>query len=208
MRGMSSHGHRSSKAGGQLSLAGFDASPQRLTDRLFFAIFPDTSTAECVTQLAQRLRIEHQLQEKPYESGRFHVTLHHLGDYSGLPQGIVTAALQAAATVKAPPFELAFDRALSFSRGRDKLPFVLCGSDANADLMVFQRELGVAMAKAGLGRWVGTHYNPHLTLLRDKCCVAEQTIEAVAWTAREFVLVHSLMGKTKYVPLGRWPLLG
>src|SRR3984885_1227893 len=110
----------------QVSMAGFDAAP-KLTDRLFFAIFPDTPTAARIAQLAQRLRTEHGLKGKPLETGRFHITLHHLGDYPGLRQDIVETAIKTAATVVAAPFDVTLDRTLSFStRGGDGA-FVLHG---------------------------------------------------------------------------------
>jgi 2'-5' RNA ligase len=45
-----------------------------------------------------------------------------------------------------------------------------------------------------------------VTLLYDERGIAEHAIEPVSWTVREFVLVHSLRGQSKYIPLGRWPL--
>lgn len=74
--------------------------------------------------------------------------------------------------------------------------------------MVFQQTLGIAMKKAGLGRWAKPGYTPHVTLLYDDRSVAEQAVETICWTAREFVLVHSLIGQTLHVPLARWPLRG
>lgn len=72
--------------------------------------------------------------------------------------------------------------------------------------MGFQRELGVAMKKVGLGQWVDSPFTPHVTMLYDEHEVAEQVVDAIGWTATEFVLVHSLLGQTRHVPLGRWPL--
>ena len=91
---------------GQLSLTGFDA-PSRPTDRLFFAIFPDATAAARIAQLAQHLRDEHGLKGRPLATERFHITLHHLGDYVGLPQSVVAAAGDAAVAVAMPPFEVA-----------------------------------------------------------------------------------------------------
>jgi hypothetical protein len=36
--------------------------------------------------------------------------------------------------------------------------------------------------------------------------IAEQFVETVGWSVREFVLVHSLLGQTRHVLLARWPL--
>jgi 2'-5' RNA ligase len=191
----------------QLSLTGFDAAPQP-TDRLFFAIFPDAHAAARIAQLAQRLRGEHGLNGRPVATDRFHVTLHHLGDYAGLPQEIVTKAGEGAATVAMPSFEVAFDRALSFSGRPHKRPFVLRGGENVVALTTLQQALGMALRKAGLGRLAEPQFTPHVTLLYDDHIVTEQAIETISWTVHEFVLVHSLLGRTVHVPLARWPLRG
>lgn len=189
----------------QPSSAGFEAAPQP-TDRLFFAIFPDGDAAARIAKLAQRLCIEHGLKGRSLATERFHVTLHHLGDYVGLPQDLVATAGEAARAVMMPPFEIAFDRAVSFLGRPYRRPFVLCGGEGVAALTAFQRALGTALKKAGVGRCAELHYTPHVTLLYDDRSVAEQAVETVGWTAHEFVLVHSLLGRSRHVPLARWPL--
>lgn len=62
------------------------------------------------------------------------------------------------------------------------------------------------MTATGLGRWVERNFTPHVTLLYDDRSVAPQAIEPIAWTVREFVLVHSLLGRTEHRILGRWSL--
>lgn len=118
---------------------------------MFFAIQPDAAAAAHMAQLTQHLRSEHGLTGEPLAKERFHVTLHHLGDYVGLPQGIVAAASEAAATVTLPPFDIVFDRAVSFFGRTGSQPFVLRGGDGVAALITFQRALGVAITRAGLG---------------------------------------------------------
>ena len=196
----------SSRMHKQLSLAGFEAVPQP-TDRLFFALYPDVGAAARTERLAQHLRAKHRLQGDPLAVEHFHVTLHFLGEYVGRPQHIVTAASDAAAAVVMPPFQIAFDRALSFSRPHN-LPFVLCGSDGVGALMAFHQALGKAVKKAGLGRLVKRGYTPHMTLLYDDRCVPEQPVETIAWIAHEFVLADSLIGQNRHVPLARWQLRG
>jgi 2'-5' RNA ligase len=46
-----------------------------------------------------------------------------------------------------------------------------------------------------------------VTLLYDEHRVARQCVEPIAWTAREFALVRSLLGKSQYEVLARWPLV-
>jgi RNA 2',3'-cyclic 3'-phosphodiesterase len=190
----------------QFSLSGFDVVPKP-TDRLFFAIFPDAAAAERIARLAERLRSEHRLKGNPLGTERFHITLYHLGDYVGLPQGVVAEAIKAAATLSMPQFEVAFDRALSFHGRSGNRPFVLRGRDGLVTLEAFHHVLGAALCRAGLAAGgAKPQYTPHATLLYDASLVLERPVETVTWTVREFVLVHSLLGRTVHVPLARWPL--
>jgi 2'-5' RNA ligase len=189
----------------QISLDGFEVPiAMKPTDRLFFAVFPDADAAARITQLAQRLREELELKGKPLATDRFHITLYHIGDFTGLQQDTVAKASKAASSVAASPFEVAFDRAMSFSGRPSNRPLVLRGGADLATLTAFQHSLSTALAKAGLV--VKSAFTPHVTLLYDDRLVAEQAIEPIHWTAREFVLVHSLLGQTKHVPLARWSL--
>lgn len=197
--------HPASTMSEQSFLPGFEAAPQP-TDRLFFAIYPDAATAAHIAQLAQQLRAEQALLGKPLKPERFHVTLHHLGDYAGLPQDLVAAACGAAASVAAAPFDITFDRAASFASTPRNRPFVLRGAGGLAALAAFQQSLGEALKKTVLGRWAKPGFTPHVTLLYDDRSVPEQAVAPVSWTAHEFVLVHSLIGQTLHVPLARWPL--
>ena len=191
----------------QLPLPGFAAKP-RPTDGFFFAIFPDDAAAARIEQLAHRLRGDHGLTGKPLAMARFHVSLHGFGEYVGLPQVVVAAANRIAASVTAPAFAVTFDRAMSF-RGRPaNRPLVLYGGDGVAALMAFQQTLDAAMMRAGLGGRAQRRSAPHVTLLYDDRTVPEQAVETISWTVREFLLVHSLLGRSKYIPLSRCPLRG
>ncbi len=190
----------------QFPLAGIDATRSQ-AHRLFFALYPDADAAAQIERVARHLHGTHRLRGNPLAAERFHVTLHFLGDYLDVPRNVVAAANEAAATVVMPPFEISFDHASSFRRPRN-MPFVLGGGKDAATLMAFHRTLGMALQKVGLGRYLEAHYTPHVTLLYDDRCVAEEPVETIAWTAREFVLVDSLIGQGRHVPLTRWPLRG
>ena len=49
---------------------------------------------------------------------------------------------------------------------------------------------------------------PHMTLLRSKTILPPRAIKPIAWTAREIVLVHGLLGKGIHRHVGRLPLRG
>jgi 2'-5' RNA ligase len=141
---------------------------------------------------------------QPLATERFHITLDHLGDFAGVPQGIVDKALEAAARLEAPAFDLAFDRAASFAGRARSRPFVLQGAEGLQPLMSFRAALVAGMARRGLRAKTG--FTPHVTLLYDDSLVPVQAIEPIGWTARQLVLVHSRLGKSQHIHLGRWPL--
>lgn len=179
--------------------------PPTATDRLFFAVIPDADAVECIVRLTQTLRSEHALHGKPTHADRLHVTLHHLGDFAGLPQDVIAAAGAAAAGVVIPAFDVMFDSASSFAGRARQRPFVLRGTAGVADLKQFQRALSGQMKVAGLPAR-REDFTPHITLLYDDRIVLAQPVEPVSWGVREFVLVHSLLGKSEHRILGRWPL--
>lgn len=194
----------------QIALEGFDDAPQK-TDRLFFALFPDAQAAQQIGLLARQELAAQGLRGPALSDERFHLTLQHLGDHAGLPPSLVHDAQQAASRVSARSFDLRFDHAMSFAgrhghAGR-KYPFVLLGSDGVADVTAFQQTLAQALRQTPAGRWVDAGFTPHVTLAYDTRIVADHAVPAIGWTAREFVLVHSLIGKTKHIVLGRWPLV-
>lgn len=177
------------------------AKPRRpATDRLFFAILPDPDTAAQIADQARHLRIAHGLTGKPLRPEHFHVTLCHVGDdVVPPPPELIEAVTERAASVAMPAFRVEFDRAMSFRNGA----FVLSGDDSVIGLDILQQRLSDALdSRPGQAR----RYTPHLTLLRDGHLVSERPIEPIGWTAREVVLVHSLLGKTTHRHLAHFPL--
>ncbi|MEO6291836.1 MAG: 2'-5' RNA ligase family protein, partial [Burkholderiaceae bacterium] len=149
-------------------------SPAVPTDRLFFAILPDPATAARIGAFTQQLSSEHGLRGRPLLADRLHITLHHLGDYAGLPDGLIDSACQAAGQIKTAPFDVTFERVLSFGRKSRNRPIVLLGNQAEsgglADLMSFQKDLYAQMCRAGLQgdkqiARKNANFTPHTTLL-------------------------------------------
>jgi len=189
---------------GQMSLGGFaDAVP---TDRLFFAVFPDTAAVEAIARLADNIGRRHDLRGAALKRERLHITLHHLGDYAGVPAAVVEQAQHAATQVVAAPFEVAFDRVGSFAGRAEKKPCVLLDAEGDTPLQRLRKQLGECLIHAGLGKQVTREFTPHLTLRYERTLVPEQSVAPIAWTVGEFVLVHSLLGKTEHRMLQRWTL--
>ena len=169
-------------------------------DRLFLAAVPDAATAAAIYRRAGTLKRAHQFSGALIKPERLHISLFFLG---GLPGEVVRMACEAAEGVRVPPFEVSFDRTVSFRGNPAGRPFVLTGEDGLIRLKSFRRALGAAITRCGLRRVAKTNFTPHVTLLYDSRDVAEHPIAPISWTVSEFVLIHSMV---RYDQLARWPL--
>ena len=177
-------------------------------DRIFFAVLPDADTAARIHALAETLKSANGLGGNLILPEHLHITLFHLGDWRELPTEIVEIARTAAAEVATAPFEVACRRVESFRNRTGIYPFVLLAEQGATPLHAFQRTLGAALKKNRLGGATQGDFKPHVTLLRDHTRVKPVAVDPIAWTVRDFVLIHSLLGQTKHVHLGRWTLNG
>jgi RNA 2',3'-cyclic 3'-phosphodiesterase len=170
------------------------------SSRLFLAVVPDADAAARIYRLARALKQAHQFDRAIVEAERLHVSLFFLGEWS---EHMVRIACEAAAEVRAQPFDVWLDRSVSFRGRAGNRPFVLVGDDGLNGLISLRRTLGVALAGRGLRRLASKDFTPHITLLYGERSVEEHPIEPIRWTVNEFVLIHSMSG---HVHLGRWPL--
>jgi 2'-5' RNA ligase len=175
-------------------------------DRIFFACLPDAQAASRIHALAEECRRAKGFEGTLILPEHLHVTLFHLGDWAVLPEEIVALARKAADEVVLPAFDVAFTRAESFRNSTGVYPFVLTGGKDAADWRALHAALGAALTRVGLGGATRGEFKPHVTLLRDAVRAAPAAIAPLSWTVSDFVLVHSLLGKTTHVHLGRWPL--
>jgi 2'-5' RNA ligase len=188
----------------QMGLPGFD--PPTPTDRLMFLLYPDPATAERIATEARRLKEALGLRGQPLLTDRFHITLHHLGDYVGLPADMVRKGEAAGKALSAAPFEVVVDKAVSFANRPGNNPFTLQGGEGVQDLIAFQQALGLKMAGAGLKP--DKQFLPHITLLYDGQVIPAQDIAPIRWTADRFVLVQSKLGQAQHIVLQAWDLTG
>jgi 2'-5' RNA ligase len=186
----------------QLSLPGLASSPE--LDFLFFALLPSAEEALQIVRLRESLLLGRGLTGQPVAAERLHLSLHTVGAWHGLSRAAVIAAKEVGALSSKPPFEIVFDRAMSFAGNR---AFVL-RAKSEAPFTSFHRALGIEMKKAGIGRSIMSRFTPHMTLFYGDRIVIERSIEPIRWTVRDFVLVQSLRGRgqSRHIHLERWPL--
>lgn len=176
-------------------------------DHVFFAIPVPNEVQPQVVALQTSLRREHELAARPIASHRLHISLHSLGPYTSLPLKALATAIQAGAAVKTAPFQVTFDRVLSF-RSSGALPLVLAGGPGLIALCAVYTALGVKLVQTFPGLPVRSSFTPHVTLLYVDHPIAEQAIETISWTVHEFVLIHSVLGRRQHIVLVRFPLRG
>jgi len=194
---------------GQLWLPGLEAPPVA-TDGLFFAVLPDVNSAASIAKLAQQMCGETRPKSKPHAANRLHVTLQHLGNFAGgLPQELVDAAIKAAASIRMEPFSVEFDHTLTFAKKPRPGPRVLGGTEGLVGLYTLHDVLVGALQNTGFNLAAlpnASDFTPHVTLAYGMPWIDERPIEAASWNVREFVLMHSLLGRTRHIALERWPL--
>ncbi|QGX41109.1 RNA 2',3'-cyclic phosphodiesterase [Permianibacter aggregans] len=193
----------------QISLMGFEPA-KPATDRLFLALFPPADVAANISSQLHRVCESSGINGRAVRTERLHLTLHHVGDFPGLPAETLRQAISAGEILAASPVEVMLDKVSCFDSNPRKPMLVLTGGD-NEALRGLQQQLLRCLARYLPRFKPSTNFTPHVTILYGdpaQGCMrhAEQTIEPIRWQATEFVLVHSLLGKTVHRHLARWPL--
>jgi 2'-5' RNA ligase len=175
-------------------------------ERIFFAFLPDAETAARIHAFALAQKESHGFSANLILPEHLHVTLFHLGDWQAMPEEVVRLSKDAAELIRVAPFEVTFNRAESFRNRTGIYPFVLTGN--GAQWRALHASLAAALKKVGLGAATLGDFQPHITLTYDEIRAKPAAVDAIGWTVRDFVLIHSRLGKTTHHHLARWPLDG
>lgn len=174
-------------------------------DGLLFRLHP--TPVKLIAAAVDHTRRAHCLTGKPRDANQLHVSLVGMRNGRQIDKATVQAASAAAAAIKAPAFELNFDRIVSFRQGGAKPLVLLCreGADLVIDL---ERRIVEALNSVGLRVRRRTGFVPHCTLLYDSKLVPETPLDRpIVVPVTEFHLLHrSENGRRRSV--GSWPLLG
>ena len=176
------------------------------THRHFFALLPEAHAAARMEGAAQRLLSRHPRLGRPMPRARLHVSLNGLG--LGLDPGEprIRRAVRAAAEVRPPAFRVAFNRVATFGRGEGPRAVVLRGDEGVLGVDLLQTALHAALVEASLVRRRPRAFEAHVTLVRGQGEVPETPVPTISWTVREFLLVHSIVGRGCYDVVARFPL--
>ena len=179
---------------------------RRLRGTVYFAFKPAPDVTDHVVSVGNRLRAEHGLTGRVSPTV-LHVTICPIGYLPELSDERIELAGKVASDLVARPFEIIFDRVRTYPNGQDKLPLVAFADNRVPKAGLFRYALIADLRRRGFV-FRKKLPNLHMTLLYDQCVVAEEPIDPIRWTARDFVLVHSVYGEGRHVLLGQWPLRG
>lgn len=183
----------------------------KLPERLFYGVFPDAEAAARMAWRGGHFLREHHLEGTLLRTPRFHLSLHHAGDYKRLRGSRLYPAQLAGAAVSVPVFEVTLQAIGSPENPvrAESGPHPLVLFAEGEGLFDLYQQLGAAMNRVGLkAAQDRAQFRPHVTLSYGPRPLPLQAIEPIRFTVREFVLVHSKLGLTQYEMLERWPLVG
>ncbi|CAN5527338.1 2'-5' RNA ligase family protein [soil metagenome] len=181
--------------------------PPDVSDRLMLALAPPPAVANLMALAAEQVRAASGLHARVRPREQLNLVLQSLGDHAGLRRDIVSMTAGAAASVAPPgPIELCFDVAETRMTAPGRFDLVLKSSAYSQALEAFQKALGLAMAREGLGRLVDQRFEPHILVIENVKSGPNVAISPIHWSATSFSLLHALLGRHQHVPLARWSL--
>lgn len=170
----------------QIEQSPMPAEPVDQRRRVFFALWPDAVTAECLDQAG---KLAHAVcGGRRMRRDTLHMTLAFIGDVPAERVGILQ---RAAAGLTGPTFTLMLDHLACWRHNR--IAWVGC-SQAPLPLLTLVGQLAERLADAGLPL-EARDFAAHVTLLRNARCLPLAQAETITWPVRDFVLAE-----TKLVP--------
>lgn len=158
--------------------------------------------------VGERFRKTHRIGGTPVGIDSLHLTLCPMGKPERLRQPLEQALLAAGDEVHEQGFLATFDAAMRFTARDGQFPFVLCADSATAEAALgLRKAIAAGQARAGLQVSGVSSFLPHVSLLHGAAIEAiEESVVPIQWRAREFVLIRSFFGESRFEVVGRWPL--
>jgi 2'-5' RNA ligase len=188
---------------GEFEFCGEQRAKSREREPLFFCVFPPAETSLFISEFAERFIREKRLSGRRIKTGRLHISLHLVGDYTRAPTRFLYKAQRIGNSVSIRPFEVICPSIMCFrpdGSGQWKLILHAQGDG----LLELQAMLGPSAGRDG--RKAANRFPLHMTLLYGFTPIPFQKIEPIRFVVEEFALVHSESGFTRYNVLERWPL--
>lgn len=176
-----------------------------MSENLFFAVFPDRETAREIASYSGALRERHGLSGAAVAAQRLHVTIAFLGSYPRLPESLAAFVSAAAARLRHPAFTASLDQVISFKGRPGHQPLVLVSDEGDHGLRSLRRSLSDAFVATGMTA-LEQSFQPHMTLSYAGGAIEPEPAGRFSFRVDHLVLVRSLAGQSRYIPLERWRL--
>jgi len=179
-------------------------------DNVFFALTPEGQAGTQAIDIQSGFLP--QLGDKPYlvPESCLHVSLLDIGIKKNLVlrsfESTIAMAKEAAGKLEVASFEVGFEKALSFNARPDQSKaLVLQMDEGRSQILALCKKLKLCLAMAGVHS-DDKAATPHMTLARTLQTIAPTRVAPLRWTATRLVLVHSVVGEKRHIPLQSWPL--
>ncbi|MGN6279389.1 MAG: 2'-5' RNA ligase family protein [Sphingomonas sp.] len=170
--------------------------PIKASHRLFFALVPPIVQARQIAHAAPWFGEE----GKPVAAERLHITMFILDDRFERPPAALIDALRAVGeAIAAAPIRVVLDRV-----GGGAHSIALRPGRKNAALDDLHGRIAARAAAQGIAERRDYAFSPHMTLGYRRGTPFNAAVAPVAWDARELVLIHSHLGKTRHERIGTW----
>lgn len=142
-----------------------------------------------------------------FRGNTLHLSVHGVGRLAVIDPVLLRRLRQVAAVLRVAPFPLCLDRLMAFNGRSGARPLVLTTDRACPRLDALAAEVRAACLAADLPTRGNTKVTPHVTLAYGPGLARARPLdESIRWTIDEIVLIDSLQGQERHVPLGRWHL--
>lgn len=165
--------------------------------RLFFALKPSRIQANLTGLFRDATGIPLDV----VANDRLHVTLGITNDYAAHPADVAQRLLAVGERLAGDPFLLSLDRLSGSERS-----IALRPNKRPPALSAMQKQIDDQLRYWGLMR-TGWSFSPHVTLGYRPGLSFLKPVTPLEWDVRDVVLIHSVVGATRHIELGRWPLV-
>lgn len=142
---------------------------------------------------------------RPVPDGCMHLSLQSLGRYDRISDALIERAMRMGSRIEVPAFPATFDRLQGFN-GTYGRAVVLTGKRPTHGFLILRKAIWAEMQLAGMEVPPSLDFLPHVSLAYQQTRIPTILVKSVTWMVHELVLIKSLIGRSRHICLGRWPL--
>jgi 2'-5' RNA ligase len=142
---------------------------------------------------------------RPVAQGCMHLSIQCLAQLDRISDAQIKRAMLMGSRVEVPAFATTFDRLQGFN-GKYGRAIVMTSSRPASGFFTLRKAVFGEMHLAGMEVPPSLDFAPHVSLAYQRSRIPTIPVKPVTWMVHELVLIRSLVGRSKHICLGRWPL--